>query len=248
MTNDELTAQLPSYRWYHTIPLSPEVSTPGLKHFTEQAAPILRLMDKVDFLGKRVLDVGCRDGFFCFYAERRGAAELLGIDTCLSLGALELIIPHFQSKVRMIEMSLYDLSVAGHGMFDIVLFCGVLYHLRYPFSALGALADLVPDSGRMIIETGILVDDDRRALLFCPLGEESPYDASSVTFYNRKGMTDTLKTFGFRVDATDYLKQEDRERTDGAIVRASFLCTKDATLAAKYPHHYWKGGKHKNWR
>jgi SAM-dependent methyltransferase len=248
MTNEEVAAQLPKYRWYHTIALSPEVSTPGLEGFAKQAAPILRLMDTLDFAGKRVLDIGCRDGFFCFHAERGGAADLLGIDTCLSLGAVELIIPHFQSKVRMIEMSLYELNVAEHGMFDIVLFCGVLYHLRYPFTALKTLADLVPDRGRMIIETEILADDDQRALLFCPAGEESPCEPSSVSFYNRKGLTDTLKTFGFRVDTTEYQSDADRQRTDAAIIRGSFLCTKDGALAGKHPHHYWSGGKHKNWQ
>ena len=248
MTNEELAAQLPRYRWYHTIALSPEVSTPGLKEFPELAAPILRLMDTLDFAGKRVLDVGCRDGFFCFYAERRGAAELLGIDTCLSLGAVELIVPHFQSKVRMSEMSLYDLSAAEHGMFDIVLFFGVLYHLRYPFTALRTVADLVIEGGRVIIETGILADDDRRALLFCPVGEESPYEPSSVSFYNRKGMIDTLKTFGFRVDKIEYHNDADRQRADDTIIRASFLCTKDSALAAEHPHHYWSGGKHKTWQ
>jgi 2-polyprenyl-3-methyl-5-hydroxy-6-metoxy-1,4-benzoquinol methylase len=131
--------------------LSPEVSTPGLEDFAKQAEPILRLMGRLDFVGKRVLDIGCRDGFFSFHAERRGAADLVGIDTCLSLGAVELIIPHFQSKVRMIELSLYELNAAEHGVFDIVLFCGVLYHLRYPFIALKTLADLVPHGGRMIL-------------------------------------------------------------------------------------------------
>jgi predicted RNA methylase len=99
MTDEELTTEVPKYGWYHPISLSSEVSTPGLEQFPEQAAPILRLMDTLDFTGKRVLDIGCRDGFFCFYAEGRGAADLLGIDTCLSLGAVELVIPHFQSKV-----------------------------------------------------------------------------------------------------------------------------------------------------
>jgi hypothetical protein len=118
----------------------------------------------------------------------------------------------------------------------------------YPFSALGALADLVPDSGRMIIETGILADDNRRALLFCPLGEEGPYDASSVTFYNRKGMTDTLKHSAFAWTQPIILSRKITNAPTGRSFEPHFCATKDATLAAKYPHHYWKGGKHKNWR
>jgi SAM-dependent methyltransferase len=249
MTNEELIGQLPNYKWYHPITLSPEVSTPpAIESFPQLAAPVLRLMDKLDFTGKRVLDIGCRDGFFSFHAERRGAAELLGIDTCLSLGAVELIIPHLQSKVKMLEMSLYELDPESHGMFDIVLFCGVLYHLRFPFSALETVANVVVEGGRIIIETAIFADDDRLALLYCPVGEESPYERTSVSFYNRKGMIDTLKTFGSRVDTTEYLVDADRQRTDGAIVRACFSCTKDSSLTAEHPHDYWSGGKHKTWQ
>jgi hypothetical protein len=123
-----------------------------------------------------------------------------------------------------------------------------VYHLRYPFTALRSVADLVVEGGRMIVEIAILADDDRRSLLFCPVGEESPYEPCSVSFFNREGMTDTLKTFGFRVEKLEYLNETDRQRTDDAIIRASFLCTKDCALAAEHPHHYWSGGKHKNWQ
>src|SRR5205085_7760048 len=105
---------------------------------------------------------------------------------------------------------------------------GVLYHLRYPFTALKTLADLTPQGVRMIVETGIFADDNKRALLFCPVGEESPYEPSSVTFYNRKGMIDTLMTFGFRTDAVDYKDEKHRMVVDGRIVRGTFLCTKDS--------------------
>jgi hypothetical protein len=124
----------------------------------------------------------------------------------------------------------------------------VLYHLRFPFTALKGLADLLPEGGRMLIETGIFADEDKRALLFCPIGAESPYEPSSVTFFNRKGLADSLQTFGLRVDATEYQSDKDRRRNDGAIVRGSFLCTKDSNLAKKHPQHYWVGGSHKRWQ
>ena len=76
----------------------------------------------------------------------------------------------------------------------------------------------------------------------------STYEPSSVTFYNRKGLTDTLQTFGLRVDAIDYKNDKDRKRTDGTVVRGTFLCTKDSSLALKHPQHYWKGGSHKRWQ
>jgi len=248
MTDTELLVELGRYKWYHIIQLTPSVSTPGRADFAPTNPPVLRQMNATNFQGKRVLDVGCRDGLFSFEAERRGAAEVLGIDTSLSLGAVALLIPFFKSKVRMIEMGLYDLNAADHGMFDIVLFAGVLYHLRYPFTALKTLTNLLPDRGRMIVETAIFADDDKRALLFCPVGEESPYEATSVTFYNRKGMVDTLRTFGLRTDAVDYINKDERQLTDGAIIRGTFLCTKDTALLKEHPHHYWTGGTHKTWQ
>jgi SAM-dependent methyltransferase len=248
MTDTELRSAFTSYIWYHIIPLTPGVSTPGREDFARHTPPVFRQMDAVDFRGKRVIDIGCRDGLFSFDAERRGASEVMGIDTSLSLGAVELLIPFLKSKVRMVEMGLYDLNAAEHGTFDIVIFPGVLYHLRYPFTALKALSDLLPDGGRMIVETGVFADDDKRPLLFCPVGKDSPYESSSVTFFNRKGMEDSLKSFGLRTDAVDYVTERDRKTKDGSIIRGTFLCTKDSSLLKDHPHHYWGGGSHKNWQ
>ncbi|MBA3348345.1 MAG: hypothetical protein H0T13_07265 [Actinobacteria bacterium] len=100
----------------------------------------------------------------------------------------------------------------------------------------------------MIVETGIFADGDERALLHCPVGAESPYEPTSVTFYNRKGLVDTLGSFGLRVDAAEYLSDEDRRRTDGAIVRGTFLCTKVASLLDQHPHACWLGGTHATWQ
>jgi hypothetical protein len=172
----------------------------------------------------------------------------MGIDSNLSRGAIEMLIPFFKSRIQMRAINLFDLSPDEHGMFDIVLFPGVLYHLRYPFTALKILSDLMANGARMIIETGIFADNEKRALLFCPTGKERPYDRSSVTFFNRKGLVDSLCSFGLRTDAIDYQSAEDRARADHSIIRGTFLCTKDTALATDYPHQYWSGGARKNWQ
>jgi SAM-dependent methyltransferase len=248
MTDEELRAALDKYKWYHTIKLSPTVTTPGRADFAAHAPPVLRQMAAIDFQGKRVVDIGCRDGLFCFEAERLGASDILGVDTSLSLGAVELLIPYLRSRVRIQERSLFDLNVKADGIFDIVIFSGVLYHLRYPFLGIQTLEALLPEGGRMIVETGIFADDDQRALLFCPIGKESPYEPSSVTFFNRKGMIDTLRSFGLRVDVVDYSSEKSRTMTDGKIVRGTFLCTKVSALKAEHPHNYWTGGTHNTWQ
>ena len=60
--------------------------------------------------GKRVLDIGCRDGIYSFEAEKMGAKEVIGIDNDISKPALEFLIPYFNSKVKMFEMNLFDLK------------------------------------------------------------------------------------------------------------------------------------------
>jgi hypothetical protein len=69
----EILRQLEKYKFYHIIKLTDTISTPGVEAFAKLHEPVYRAMDRLDFKGKRVLDIGCRDGFFGFEAERRGA-------------------------------------------------------------------------------------------------------------------------------------------------------------------------------
>jgi SAM-dependent methyltransferase len=110
MNTEELKAKLTDYRWYHRIEVAPGVFTESVvPHFNEMWEFNFRCLEEVSFEGKRVLDIGCRDGLFSFHAEKQGASEVVGIDNDLSPGAVELLIPHFNSKVRMEEHNLYYL-------------------------------------------------------------------------------------------------------------------------------------------
>lgn len=64
------------------------------------------------------------------------------------------------------------------------------------------------DDGTLIIETGILDMKRKHALLYCPIGEESPYEATSIAFFNIKGLTDTLYSLGLKVENILYLKKK----------------------------------------
>ena len=55
-----LRTKLEKYKFYHTIPLTENLSTPG-QVFPNEAVS-LRALRSVDVAGKRVLDIGCRDG------------------------------------------------------------------------------------------------------------------------------------------------------------------------------------------
>lgn len=209
MGNTDLEQKISQYNFYHIIEVAEGIYTKGRENLVRLQQVPLNMLRDVSPAGKRVLDVGCRDGLFSFEAEKLGAIEVIGIDNDLSRGAIEFLIPHFQSKVLMYEMNLLELLPETFGEFDLVLFIGVLYHLRYPFWALKLIRDVLREDGTLILETGVYIDDNQQAMLFCPIASESPYEPSSCTFFNLKGLIDTLFSMGLLVEKVELLKHHD---------------------------------------
>jgi len=187
--------------------LTDTITTPGAAHLVPAQNLALRYLECMNLKGKRVLDIGCRDGLFSFKAESMGADEVVGIDNDLSKAATEFIIPFLHSKVKMQQVNLYDLDPNTFGVFDTVIFAGVLYHLRYPFWGLKLIRDIMKVGGYLLIETAIWQGEPDKAMLFCPIGNESPYypDTTSCTFFNEKGLVDTMKSLGFETIQIEYL-------------------------------------------
>lgn len=204
----ELAEKIDQYKWYHRIEVEEGLFTlPVRGGFPVIWDFILANLAGIQFQGRRVLDIGCRDGLFSFEAERRGAARVHGIDNDLSLGAQELLIPHFQSKVEMERLNLYDLEPKIQGTFDLIMFFGVLYHLRYPFWGLKQILRCLEPGGELLIESGMLRDSQWTKdleILYCPV-ENSPYEVTSCTFYNTKGLVTTLHSFGMELVRHDIL-------------------------------------------
>jgi tRNA (mo5U34)-methyltransferase len=135
--------KLASMGWWHSFEL-PDGSTidgvcplDGLKHRLAQF-PIPQ-----DLRGKRVLDIGAWDGFFSFEMEKRGA-EVVAID-CWDNPRLRLMRQILGSRVDYRIFDVYDLSPATVGRYDIVIFFGVLYHLKHPLLALERVCALSSD-------------------------------------------------------------------------------------------------------
>jgi tRNA (mo5U34)-methyltransferase len=93
--------------------------------------------------GKSVLDVGCNAGFYSIEMKRRGADRVVAIDT----DEKYLAQARFAAKVNNAEIEFRQLSVYRvadlREQFDLVLFMGVLYHLRHPLLALELLHEHV---------------------------------------------------------------------------------------------------------
>jgi 2-polyprenyl-3-methyl-5-hydroxy-6-metoxy-1,4-benzoquinol methylase len=202
----EIRETIGKYKFYHNIKLTETITTPGSQSFVRAQDLCMKYLQSLDLRGKRVLDIGCRDGLFSFAAEKLGAAEVVGIDNDLSVPATEFLIPFFKSKVKMEQRNLYDVTPSTFGKFDVVIFPGVLYHLRYPFWGLKAIRDIMAPDGHLITETAIFESQPHHALLFCPTGEESPYEATSPTIFNEKGLRDSLTSLGFETTSVAYAR------------------------------------------
>lgn len=133
--------------WFHNLHLSDTVQTFPQHHFGDfpnwkwqQLAPHL----PVDLRGWRVLDIGCNAGFYSFELARRGA-EVLGIDGnphFLAQARWAAALLGLDSACRFECCQVYDLA-RMNGQWDLVLFMGVFYHLRYPVLGLDIVAEKV---------------------------------------------------------------------------------------------------------
>ncbi len=138
--------------WFHKVRLWPDLVTPGWSDPLTEKLPFYGLPD--DLTGLRVLDVGCAEGFFSFEAERRGAAEVVGIDSFPdSARRFNICRNALGSKATAYLCNVYDLSPRTFGTFDLVLFYGVLYHLRHPLLALEKILEVC--TGTMLLQTAV---------------------------------------------------------------------------------------------
>ncbi|HEX8050686.1 MAG TPA: TIGR04290 family methyltransferase [Solirubrobacterales bacterium] len=112
-----------------------------------------------DLSGARALDIGCNAGFYSFQLADRGA-EVLALDLDEHyLQQARWAARHLdpEGRVEFRQGSVYDL-VEVAGTFEVVLFMGVLYHLRYPLLALDVVAEKV--GGRLVLQTLTMPGDE----------------------------------------------------------------------------------------
>ncbi|MBL6082236.1 TIGR04290 family methyltransferase [Belnapia sp. T18] len=96
-----------------------------------------------DLTGRSVLDIGCNGGFYSLEMKRRGASRVLGIDSdegYLAQARFAAEVSGLDIEFR--KLSVYDVGTLGE-KFDLVLFMGVLYHLRHPLLALDLIHEHV---------------------------------------------------------------------------------------------------------
>jgi tRNA (mo5U34)-methyltransferase len=199
--SESLAAEVRSLPWHHEIDFGNGLLSPG-----DEKIGVLRAQADAYFAegiaGKSFLDIGCWDGFNSFEASRRGALRVLATDhfawseKCWGdRRSFEIARAHLAPSVQVLDIDLPDMAESMIGRFDIVLFAGVLYHLRHPFAMLEKLAPLALET--FIVETHLdAADVPRPAMIFYP-GSELNNDHTNWWGPNRVCVEAMLKDVGF---------------------------------------------------
>ncbi|HSQ08646.1 MAG TPA: tRNA 5-methoxyuridine(34)/uridine 5-oxyacetic acid(34) synthase CmoB [Chromatiaceae bacterium] len=119
--------------------------------------------------GRRVLDVGCGNGYHAWRALGAGADLVLGIDPTLLSVMQFLAVARLlgESRVAVLPLALADLPPAMTG-FDTLFSMGVLYHRRAPLDHLRELHRLLRPGGELVLET--LVVEGQAGQVLVPAG------------------------------------------------------------------------------
>jgi tRNA (mo5U34)-methyltransferase len=174
--HDEIAALGP---WFHNLHL-PDGSQTAPNHslgdFPAYKWKHLSQHLPRDLRGWTVLDIGCNAGFYTFALAQRGA-QVTGVDSDAHyLTQARWAAGQFglQDQVEFRQMQVYDLARTPE-TYDLILFMGVFYHLRYPTLALDIVAQKVKRlmvfqtltmPGREVYEeTDGLTFDERGAML-----------------------------------------------------------------------------------
>lgn len=115
---------------------------------------------------RRVLDVGCGNGYHCWRMRGAGAREVIGIDPT------PLFVVQFNALQRYINDDAVTVLPMGIEAvpdelraFDTVFSMGVLYHRRSPLEHLQVLRGCLRAGGELVLETLVIPGDETRCLV-----------------------------------------------------------------------------------
>lgn len=206
--------------WFHNLQLGGIPTAP--QHFLGDYPAVkwnsFQHLIPQDLTGASVLDIGCNGGFYSIQMKQRGASRVVAIDT----DPVYLYQARFAAEVLNLDIEFHSLSVyhVAHlkEKFDLVLFLGVFYHLRYPLLALDLIAEHVVKD-RLVFqsmqrgpqrvpriehdypfeETKIFEQPDFPALYFIERGYS--HDPTNWWIPNPACTEALLRSAGFRIEA-----------------------------------------------
>lgn len=125
-----------------------------------------RVSSHLNLTGKRILDVGCGNGYYMWRMLGAGADSVVGIDPnwlffCQFHAMKRYLAEH---PVWHLPMALEELPAKLEG-FDTVFSMGVLYHRRSPIDHLLELKDCLVKGGELVLETLVVEGNEHTALV-----------------------------------------------------------------------------------
>jgi tRNA (mo5U34)-methyltransferase len=196
-----LQAEIARLPWFHQIDFGAGILTPGQIKTAKIRRMSRMLFDGLDLKGRTLLDVGCWDGAYSIEAARRGAAvtatdHFVWHHVPARRQAFDLAIAHLAPTIKAIDIPVEELNTASLGRFDIVLFLGVLYHLRHPLAELERVAQLAQDT--LIVETRMTMRHIRKPVMQFHPGASLEEDPTNWWTPNRRCVEEMLRDIGFR--------------------------------------------------
>jgi tRNA (mo5U34)-methyltransferase len=170
LTRQQLVDEVERLRpWFHAIELPHGVWTKRESAGTEPIDHPAGTWDVVrrclpELAGKSVLDVGCGAGFYSVQAKRLGAARVLGVDARQHEIRQALLVRRALGlDFELRRQSVYRLSPARLGRFDVVLALGLIYHCKHLVLALEKLFSVT--GGLLVVETEVVPEPAQDAAL-----------------------------------------------------------------------------------
>ena len=125
MELQELESRLKQYNFYHCIPLTPQISTPGWADAVPGQNVVLGVLRSLDLHGKRVLDIGCGPADLLSYLPE---VDYVGID--LSPQYIQAARARYGNRATFLCENVADTVVREPASADVVTATGVLHHLN----------------------------------------------------------------------------------------------------------------------
>lgn len=102
-----------------------------------------------DLAGKRFLDVGCNEGYFCGYASFSGATESVGLDQS------KVAIRKAQKRFPQCAFHNQSWDRLPEGSFDVILLASALHYAEDQEALVHQLMSKLTPNGLLILEVGI---------------------------------------------------------------------------------------------
>lgn len=169
---------------------------------------------------KRILDIGCGNGYYLFRMAAEKPKLMLGVDpSLLFLIQFMAIDKYIKSGARILPVGM-DALPEKMPIFDLVFSMGVFYHRHDPIGHLRTLKKWLTPKGELFLETLVIEGDENQCLI-----PQSRYaQMRNVWFLPSVKMLETMiKRAGFRsvecLDISDTTIEEQRQ-TDWTFDRS----------------------------